>query len=41
MKERRVGFDEARRLWMEERFGREGIGRDGRPKDPKAVFFDR
>ncbi|KAG8630020.1 hypothetical protein KVT40_001639 [Elsinoe batatas] len=41
MKERRVGFDEARRLYVEERFGRENIGRDGRPRDPKAVMFDR
>ncbi|PNS15555.1 hypothetical protein CAC42_814 [Sphaceloma murrayae] len=41
MKERRVEFDEARRLYVEERFGRENIGRDGRPKDPKAVMFDR
>lgn len=41
MKERKVGFDEARRLWMEERFGRENIGKDGRPRDPKAFMFDR
>ncbi|PSK56518.1 hypothetical protein B9Z65_6142 [Elsinoe australis] len=41
MKERRVTFDEARRLYVEERFGRNDIGRDGRPKDPKAVMFDR
>ncbi|GAM86853.1 hypothetical protein ANO11243_048730 [Dothideomycetidae sp. 11243] len=41
MKERHVDFDEARRLYIEERFGRENIGRDGRPKDPKAVMFDR
>lgn len=39
MKVRKVGFDEARRVFMEERFGREGIGRDGRPLDRKAVFF--
>ena len=41
MKVRRVGFDEARRIHVEERFGREGIGRDGRPLDRKAVMFDR
>ncbi|KAF4548116.1 Hypothetical protein D9617_31g063520 [Elsinoe fawcettii] len=41
MKERRVEFDEARRLYVEERFGRNNIGRDGRPRDPKAVMFDR
>lgn len=39
MKVRRVNFDEARRIVVEERFGREGIGRDGRPLDRKAVMF--
>lgn len=39
MKSRKMGFDEARRVYMEERFGREGIGRDGRPLDRKAVMF--
>ena len=39
MKRRGVGFDEARRLFVEERFGREGIGADGRPLDRKAVMF--
>jgi hypothetical protein len=39
MKVRRVGFDEARRMFMEERFGREGIAADGRPLDRKAVMF--
>ncbi|KAL1304397.1 hypothetical protein AAFC00_003397 [Neodothiora populina] len=41
MKSRGLGFDEARRLYMEERFGRENIGADGRPLDRKAVMFDR
>lgn len=41
MKARGVGFDEARRVWMEERFGRENISADGRPLDRKAVMFDR
>lgn len=41
MKQRRCNFDEARRLYIEERFGREGIGKDGRPLDRKAVMFDR
>ncbi len=41
MKRRGVGFDEARRMFIEERFGREGIGADGRPLDRKAVMFDR
>lgn len=41
MKGRGLGFDEARRVYMEERFGRENIGADGRPLDRKAVMFDR
>lgn len=41
MKSRGVGFDEARRLVVEERFRQQGIGKDGRPRDPKAVMFDR
>ena len=39
MKLRGIGFDEARRVVVEERFGREGIAADGRPLDRKAVFF--
>lgn len=39
MKSRGVGFDEARRVWMQIRFKEEGIGEDGRPKDPKFVSF--
>lgn len=39
MKLRGLGFDEARRVVMEERFRREGIGADGRPLDRKAVTF--
>ncbi|KAK0354450.1 hypothetical protein LTR91_006736 [Friedmanniomyces endolithicus] len=39
MRSRGVGFDEARRMVMEERFGREGIAADGRPLDRKAVMF--
>lgn len=39
MKRRGVGFDEARRIFVEERFGREGVGADGRPLDRKAVMF--
>ena len=41
MKSRGIGFDEARRVVVEERFGREGIAADGRPLDKKAVMFDR
>ena len=39
MKNRGVGFDEARRVWMQIRFREEGIGEDGRPRDPKFVSF--
>jgi len=39
MKRRGVGFDEARRLFMEERFKKSGIGADGLPRDPKLVTF--
>lgn len=39
MKRRRVKFDEARRMYMEQRFSANGIGADGRPKDPKFVSF--
>jgi hypothetical protein len=39
MKGRGVGFDEARRMVVEERFRREGVGSDGRPLDRKAVMF--
>lgn len=34
-----MSFDEARRVYMERRFEREGIGRDGMPRDPKFVSF--
>lgn len=39
MKQRRCDFDEARRIYMQERFKKNGIGPDGRPKDPKFVSF--
>lgn len=39
MQRRRVKFDEARRIYMEQRFSAAGIGADGRPKDPKFVSF--
>ena len=39
MKRRRIGFDEARRVYTEQRFASHGIGADGRPKDPKFVSF--
>ena len=39
MKTRRVGFDEARRVYTEQRFAKNGIAPDGRPRDPKFVSF--
>lgn len=39
MKKRRLPFDDARRLYMENRFKANGIGPDGRPRDPKFVSF--
>lgn len=39
MKRQRVGFDEARRIYTENRFAKNNIGPDGRPRDPKFVSF--
>ncbi|MCJ1375461.1 hypothetical protein MMC20_006697 [Loxospora ochrophaea] len=39
MRSRGVGFDEARRLYTEQRFAKNNIGPDGRPRDPKFVSF--
>jgi hypothetical protein len=39
MKKRRMKFDEARKVYMENRFKANGIGPDGRPRDPKFVSF--
>ncbi|KAL9125250.1 MAG: hypothetical protein Q9175_008110 [Cornicularia normoerica] len=39
MKSRRVGFDEARRMYTEARFAKNNIGLDGLPRDPKFVSF--
>lgn len=39
MKKRRLPFDEARRVYMENRFSANNIGPDGRPRDPKFVSF--
>jgi len=39
MKNKRVGFDEARRLYVESKFAKNNIGPDGRPRDPKFVSF--
>ncbi|KAG9198391.1 hypothetical protein B5807_11540 [Epicoccum nigrum] len=39
MKRKNVGFDEARRLLMQDRFSKAGVGSDGVPRDPKFVSF--
>ncbi len=39
MKKRRLRFDDARRVYMEQRFSANGIAADGRPRDPKFVSF--
>lgn len=39
MKKRRLPFDEARKVYMEQRFHANGIRADGRPRDPKFVSF--
>ena len=39
MKIRGVNFDEARRVYMEQRFKKAGISADGIPRDPKFVSF--
>ncbi|KAI9040886.1 DUF2015 domain-containing protein [Aspergillus affinis] len=39
MKRQNVNFDEARRLYTEQRFAKNNIGPDGRPRDPKFVSF--
>ncbi|KAF1812008.1 hypothetical protein P152DRAFT_458961 [Eremomyces bilateralis CBS 781.70] len=39
MRKQKVGFDEARRIFMEQRFKKGGINPDGTPRDPKFVSF--
>jgi hypothetical protein len=39
MKKRRLRFDAARKVYMEDKFKASGIGPDGRPRDPKFVSF--
>lgn len=39
MKKRRLKFDDARKMYMEQRFRDNGIDADGRPRDPKFVSF--
>ena len=39
MKRRGISFDEARRVYTEQRFAKNNIGADGVPRDPKFVSF--
>ncbi|KAL3455629.1 hypothetical protein BJX64DRAFT_271994 [Aspergillus heterothallicus] len=39
MRRQEVDFDEARRIYTEQRFAKNNIGPDGRPRDPKFVSF--
>ncbi|OJJ38545.1 hypothetical protein ASPWEDRAFT_105865 [Aspergillus wentii DTO 134E9] len=39
MRNQGVTFDEARRIYTEQRFAKNNIGLDGRPRDPKFVSF--
>lgn len=39
MKKKRMTFDQARKAYMDNRFKANGIGPDGRPRDPKFVSF--
>ncbi|CBY00945.1 hypothetical protein IAQ61_011849 [Plenodomus lingam] len=39
MKRKGVDFDEARRIYMQDRFKKNNIGADGVPRDPKFVSF--
>jgi hypothetical protein len=39
MKLQNVTFDEARRIQLEQKLIKNGIALDGRPTDPRAVFF--
>lgn len=39
MKKQKVDFNEARRIYTEQRFAKNNIGPDGMPRDPKFVSF--
>jgi hypothetical protein len=39
MNKRKVGFDQARRIFTEQRFASNNISPDGVPRDPKFVSF--
>lgn len=40
MNRQKVPFDEARRIYTQNRFAKNNIGPDGRPRDPKFVSFN-
>ncbi|EGD96499.1 hypothetical protein TESG_03939 [Trichophyton tonsurans CBS 112818] len=39
MRSKKVDFNEARQIYTEQRFAKNNIGPDGRPRDPKFVSF--
>lgn len=39
MRNQQISFDEARAIYTQQRFRDNDIGPDGRPTDPRAVFF--
>ena len=39
MRSRKVDFNEARKIYTEQRFAKNNIGPDGMPRDPKFVSF--
>ena len=39
MRNQNITFDEARAMYTQQRFRDNDIGPDGRPTDPRAVFF--
>lgn len=39
MRSKKVDFNEARKIYTEQRFAKNNIGPDGMPRDPKFVSF--
>ena len=39
MKSKNLTFDQARAQYLKNKMAKNGIGPDGRPLDPRAVFF--
>ncbi|KAF3925085.1 hypothetical protein AA313_de0208709 [Arthrobotrys entomopaga] len=39
MKSKKINFDQARTQYITNKMAKNGIGPDGRPLDPRAVFF--